>query len=76
VTGKTTPKREVAVERVVQFKTSDGASHDTYAAALRHEHTLELGKWLDDWSYREAPDGKALAAAIKEAWTVSRRKDK
>ena len=67
-------------QRVVQFRASDGSMHDTYAAAQKHEHSLEFGNWLDEWldenSYRECPSGQELAAAIKEAWMVSRRKVK
>jgi len=67
-------------KRVVQFRASDGTMHDTYAAAQKHEHSLEFGIWLNEWleenSYRECPSGQELAAAIKEAWTVSRRKGK
>jgi len=67
-------------QRVVQFRASDGTMHDTYAAAQKHEHSLEFGIWLNEWldenSYRECPSGQELAAAIKEAWTVSRRKGK
>jgi len=68
-------------KRVVQFRASDGSMHDTYAAAQKHEHSLEFGIWLENWlqeknSYCEFPRGQELAAAIKEAWTVSRRKVK
>ena len=66
-------------KRVVQFRASDGSMHDTYAAAQKHEHSLEFGNWLDEWMenngyWREAPSGQDLAAAIRKEWTVSRRK--
>jgi hypothetical protein len=72
------PKREVAVERVVQFRASDGTMHATYAAAIKHEGTVAFGKWLADWleehSYREQPDADKLAAAIRNQWNVTRKK--
>lgn len=72
--SKTTP------QRVVQFRASDGSMHDTYGAALKHDHSLEFGQWLDEWLYEhcdhEVPDGQELAEAIKQEWSVSRRKGK
>lgn len=73
-----TKDKRLAPQRVVQFRASDGSMHDTYAAATKHEHSLEFAHWLDDWigehCDHEAPSGKELADAIKAEWSVSRRK--
>ena len=72
------PKRVVAVERVVQFKASDGTMHDTYAAAVRASTTAELAHWLGVYIMQhcdhEAPDADHLAAALRNEYTLVRRK--
>jgi hypothetical protein len=65
--------------RIVQFQASDSTLHATYAAAIKHEHGIELAMWLDNWMDErgwadDGPSGTQLSDAIKGSWSVSRRK--
>lgn len=74
------PAKTIVVEKVVQYRTTDNTLHDTYHAAVKHEHGMEFARWLEAWldeySYRDCPSATALAMAIKERYIITKRKEK
>lgn len=75
--GQPKPERIVAVERVVQFKASDGSMHDTYAAARRASTDAALADWLGVYCMQRGittVDPYDLAAALRAEYNLSRRK--
>lgn len=73
------PKREVAVERVVQYRASDGTMHDSFHAAVKHDTTYAIETWLANWLHAErvAHPGtvaQALALALRTQFNITRKK--
>lgn len=78
---KQTKSEKFGIEKVTLFRTADGTTHDTYAAALSHTSYHMLAQWLKHWlethplkrTAGELELSAALALALRKDWVLSKR---